>query len=386
MLALVGGVQKVSGSNHRVRGEPHLLLVGDPGTGKSQFLKFAAKLIPRSVLTTGIGSSSAGLTVTAVMDKGEWQLEAGALILADRGLCCIDEFDSIREHDKVAIHEAMEQQSISIAKAGMVCKLNSRCSVIAATNPKGKYDPNESLSVNLALASPLLSRFDLILVLLDSQNEEWDGLVSSFILQSECDQLVPKDENPLAAFLWSIDKLKGYIAYTKQRFMPRMTQDCQDVLTAYYRLQRSTDQRSAARTTLRLLESLIRLSQAHARLMARDQATVMDAVQVILIMEYSMANSGSNLVSGSCFPSTGSLQSSSPDNPDMIYRKQEKAILEKLGLDNISSQPCPAPHPGRELFEEEDDGTSLDTIPTQEGSTKSMHPLLRIPKPPPRKK
>ncbi|KAJ9071763.1 DNA helicase mcm9 [Entomophthora muscae] len=320
------------------------------------------------------------------MDKGEWQLEAGALILADRGLCCIDEFDSIREHDKVAIHEAMEQQSISIAKAGMVCKLNSRCSVIAATNPKGKYDPNESLSVNLALASPLLSRFDLILVLLDSQNEEWDGLVSSFILQSECDQLVPKDENPLAAFLWSIDKLKGYIAYTKQRFMPRMTQDCQDVLTAYYRLQRSTDQRSAARTTLRLLESLIRLSQAHARLMARDQATVMDAVQVILIMEYSMANSGSNLVSGSCFPSTGSLQSSSPDNPDMIYRKQEKAILEKLGLDNMSSQPCPLPHPGRELFEEEDDGTSLDTIPTQEGSTKSMHPLLRIPKPPPLKK
>ncbi|KAI0240937.1 DNA helicase mcm9, partial [Massospora cicadina] len=335
MLVLVGGVQKLGASNHRVRGEPHLLLVGDPGTGKSQFLKFAAKLIPRSVLTTGVGSSSAGLTVTAAMDKGEWQLEAGALVLADRGLCCIDEFDSIREHDKVAIHEAMEQQSISIAKAGMVCRLNSRCSVIAATNPKGKYDSNQSLSINLALASPLLSRFDMILVLLDSQNEDWDRycqyykfihrLVSSFILESECDQGAPKDDSPHVNHLWSVEKLKAYIAYTKQRFVPRMTQDCQDVLMAYYRLQRSTDQRSAARTTLRLLESLIRLSQAHARLMSRDEVSVLDAIQVILIMECSMANSGSSLISGDEFFLEATLQASSPEHPDTIYRKQGKS-------------------------------------------------------------
>lgn len=152
------------------------------------------------------------------------------------------------------------------------------------------------------------------------------SLVSSFILQSECDAAAPKEDNALADLVWSVDKLKAYIAYTKHRFMPRMTQECQDVLTAYYRLQRSTDHRASARTTLRLLESLIRLSQAHARLMARDQATVMDAIQVILIMEFSMVNSGSGLATGDCFPPTDTLQTSSPENPDMVYRKQGKYI------------------------------------------------------------
>ncbi|XP_022642568.1 probable DNA helicase MCM9 isoform X3 [Vigna radiata var. radiata] len=321
-LTLIGGVQHVDASGTRIRGESHLLLVGDPGTGKSQFLKFAAKLSNRSVITTGLGSTSAGLTVTAVKDGGEWMLEAGALVLADGGLCCIDEFDSMREHDRATIHEAMEQQTISVAKAGLVTTLSTRTTVFGATNPKGQYDPDQPLSVNTTLSGPLLSRFDIVLVLLDTKNPDWDAVVSSHILSEAESDSTTNDEDLINS--WPLATLKRYIHYVKEHFRPVLTREAEIVISSYYQLQRKSATHNAARTTVRMLESLIRLAQAHARLMFRNEVTRLDAITAILCIESSMTTSAIVDCIGNA------LHSNFADNPDQEYAKQEILIRQKL--------------------------------------------------------
>eukprot|EP01127_Copromyxa_protea_P016935 TRINITY_DN5123_c1_g1_i1.p1 TRINITY_DN5123_c1_g1~~TRINITY_DN5123_c1_g1_i1.p1 ORF type:complete len:1057 (-),score=254.83 TRINITY_DN5123_c1_g1_i1:27-2912(-) len=325
-LILIGGVQHTDENDGtKVRGESHMLMVGDPGTGKSQILKYAARLANRSVVTTGIGTTTAGLTVTAVKDKGgDWVLEAGALVLADGGVCCIDEFSSIQEHDKTSIHEAMEQQTLSVAKAGLICNLKTRCSVIAATNPKGKYDPDEDLTVNIAMAAPLLSRFDLVLVMMDEADLDWDRTVSNFILHGGQfkEQKSHKD-------LWPLEKIRSYISHVKTKFKPKLSSDAQLALTHYYKQQRIASSRSAARTTIRMLESLIRLAQAHARLMYRDEVLLQDAIVAISMVEASMSSSA---ISGDRKPV---VRSQFPKDPEAYYKEEEEVILKAIGLSHL---------------------------------------------------
>lgn len=184
---MFGGVPKDIGGKHKIRGDINCLLLGDPGTAKSQFLKYVEQIFPRVVYTTGKGASAVGLTAGVHRDpvSGEWVLEAGALVLADKGVCLIDEFDKMNDQDRTSIHEAMEQQSISISKAGIITSLQARCSVIAAANPlKGNYNQNLNFNDNVDLTDPILSRFDLLAVVKDDVDEEYDDALATFVINS----------------------------------------------------------------------------------------------------------------------------------------------------------------------------------------------------------
>lgn len=184
---MFGGESKDINGKHRIRGDINCLLLGDPGTAKSQFLKYVEQVFHRCVYTTGKGASAVGLTAGVHKDPitREWTLEGGALVLADKGLCLIDEFDKMNDQDRTSIHEAMEQQSISISKAGIVTSLQARCSVIAAANPlKGTYNTALNFVDNVDLTEPILSRFDVLSVIKDEVNEEQDDALATFVINS----------------------------------------------------------------------------------------------------------------------------------------------------------------------------------------------------------
>lgn len=186
-VAMFGGQAKDVNGKHRIRGDINVLLLGDPGTAKSQFLKYTEQLYHRVVYTTGKGASAVGLTAGVHKDPitGEWTLEGGALVLADKGICLIDEFDKMNENDRTSIHEAMEQQTISISKAGIVTQLQARCSVIAAANPiGGVYRIDRNFNDNVELTDPILSRFDILTVIKDEAKVEEDDMLATFVINS----------------------------------------------------------------------------------------------------------------------------------------------------------------------------------------------------------
>lgn len=186
-LSLFSGVSKDINRKHRIRGDINVLLLGDPGTAKSQFLKYVEKTAHRSVFATGQGASAVGLTASVRKDPitREWTLEGGALVLADKGTCLIDEFDKMNDSDRTSIHEAMEQQSISISKAGIVTTLQARCAIIAAANPiRGRYNPTIPFQQNVELTEPILSRFDVLCVVKDTVDPVQDELLARFVVGS----------------------------------------------------------------------------------------------------------------------------------------------------------------------------------------------------------
>jgi replicative DNA helicase Mcm len=293
LLLIVGSVTKKLEDGSTRRGDINVLMVGDPGTAKSEMLKFAAKIAPRGLYTSGRGSTAAGLTAAVIRDKsGIMMLEAGAVVLGDQGLVCIDEFDKIKPEDRSALHEVMEQQTCSVAKGGIVATLNARTSILAAANPMyGKYDPYKNITENVNLPVPLLTRFDLIFIVRDIPEREKDNLVASHILE------IHKDTEHAAKPAIEIDLFSKYLSYAREA-EPALTQEATDIIRSYYMDMRKVESEGMITVTPRQLEGLVRLATARARLLLKDRVDAEDASRAIYLVEQMLRTAGVDVNTG----------------------------------------------------------------------------------------
>ncbi|NDB32871.1 MAG: ATPase [Nitrososphaeria archaeon] len=293
LLLMVGSTQRVMGDGTKIRGDINVFLVGDPGTAKSEMLKFCARLAPRGLYTSGRGSTAAGLTAAVVRDKtGIMMLEAGAVVLGDQGLVCIDEFDKMKPEDRSALHEVMEQQSASIAKGGIVATLNARTSILAAANPMyGKYDPFKNITENVALPIPLLTRFDLIFVVRDIPSKEKDRNIAQHIIG------LHKKSATDTRSLIDADIFTKYLAYCK-RSDPLLTPEAEEKILDYYLKMRNVESEEMITVTPRQLGGLIRLATARARLLMKDQVEAEDAERAIFLIQSMLEDAGVDVNTG----------------------------------------------------------------------------------------
>jgi len=279
--SLFEGNPKDLGGRNQIRHTINVLLVGDPGTGKSRILKYTSQVAPRGLYTSGKGSSAAGLTAATVKTDDGWGLEAGALVLADKGTAFIDELDKMDSKDRESLHESMEQLTISIAKAGNIATLNARTSIVAAANPKlGRYVRDRDLSENIDLPPTLLSRFDLIFLMLDEPDEERDKELATHVLN-----IHTKDKRPTPVF--NKEFFKKYILYARRNISPTLTKEARDKIFNFYLDLRESQSRPVP-ITIRQLESLIRIAEAHSKMLLREEATKESAEFAIDLMKSSL--------------------------------------------------------------------------------------------------
>src|SRR6058998_3028761 len=294
LYLLFGGVPKHMPDGINIRGDSNTLIIGDPGTAKSQLLQYVSRIAPRGLYTSGRGTTAAGLTAAVLREKtGGMVLEAGAMVLADKGVACIDELDKMRPDDRVAIHEALEQQTVSVAKGGIVATLNARAAVLAAANPAlGRYEPHRNVGENINLPVTILSRFDLIFIIKDQPEADYDARMSEHILALHRSKTSPETA-PFAP-----DFLRKYISFAK-RIIPVLSPEAVIELRDFYLKMRSKGGAEAAvAITPRQLEALVRISEARARAFLRDRVTVEDAKSAIRIMTVSLSDVGVDVKTG----------------------------------------------------------------------------------------
>jgi replicative DNA helicase Mcm len=305
-LQLFGGISKEMPDGSRLRGDIHVLLIGDPGIAKSQLLRYVVKLSPRAIYTSGQSSTAAGLTATAVKDEfgeGRWTLEAGALVLADMGVAAVDEMDKMEKGDRSALHEAMEQQTISVAKAGITATLKSRCALLGAANPKyGRFDMFGDLSDQINMPPSLLSRFDLIFIMTDQPEHKRDLAIAEHILKAHStgELIAQHKKTPIPGVTdeYILQQLKPvmpdiepslfrkYVVYSKRSCYPILSAEAKDALVNYYlKLRGIAEPNKPVPVTARQLEALVRLAEASARIRLSDSIEQSDAERVIHIVD-----------------------------------------------------------------------------------------------------
>ena len=320
-LQLFGGIPKEMPDGSRLRGDIHVLLVGDPGIAKSQILRYVAKLSPRGIYTSGKSSTAAGLTATAVKDEfgdGRWTLEAGALVLADMGIAAVDEMDKMAKEDRSALHEAMEQQSVSVAKAGITATLKCRCALLGAANPKlGRFDQFIPIAEQINMPPSLLSRFDLIFVMTDQPEAERDAAIAQHIIkthavgelikQHEHEPLAGVDDDYIRRALEPVTPdidpalLRKYIAYAKRTCFPILSDGAKEALIGYYMRLRNlaSGNNKPVPVTARQLEALVRLAEASARMRLSNTIDTEDTDRILKIVDACLRQVAYDAESGS---------------------------------------------------------------------------------------